>query len=608
MATWLSVPQNAIAARKAYGQTISDGTVTWVCVGPQVTWVAGYKWFLPLSGFSPPQPTNPYGSASVIDSNSNIQFVVSSGRSGSSAPSWNATKGGNTTDSGITWFNNGAFSQASLAWTKGYGYVAAFKSRTATDFFVTNIPNGLTVPLGAPTGSADGSISTASPVVKMATTSNAGAVVTVSGQGSLDPQVDTIVIFRSVDGSQDGPYFELTEIPNPPSVNGQPGTWTFQDTFADTLLDNLIEADTVGLNDPPPSGLVNLAYNNGRIWGSVGNIVYASSGSDILADNGNGLTGFAPSNNYPLTSPVSKLIAPTTGLLAFTTTDIWSVQGGPAATQYFPKITRAGVGLLSQNAITSLGAEIVLFSADRRLMSFIPGAGEVEPGLAIADQFSSLDPSKVYLTLHENGIDQGIFLADGSTGCFRLNPHQWPNNDAVWSTFATITGGCGMVQSIQTSAGVRSLLVGSTTNTQPLLKRDLTSHTDNGTPFTAYFIVGGIPLCHDSEIAELGFLNFTGPRNGSAPTVSYLLNEISGTFQQFASYVNDPPLLYGKTVTPSTVYRNRYYFKQTMSTGSAPPPVYCTDIQIRVDFPAEDAANEIARFTIHGGLYQDAND
>jgi len=591
-----------------YGQTTNDGTVIWTCVGAALTWTTSTKWYLPLVGFNPPTSTDPYGGADVIDTNADIEFVINSGKSQTPGPpAWTGV-GTQLVDGTVTWYNNGPAATQSLVFQKGYGYCYAFKARQANDFFVTNIPNGRSSVNGPPTGSADGSMSTASPIFKMATGSNAGAVITVSGQGSLDPQVDTVVVFRCVDGFQGGPYLELTEFPNPSPVNGNAGTWNFPDYIADTLLNPLVTADVVGINDPPPTGITNLAYHSGRVWGSVGNIVYASSGPQILPDNGNGLTGWAPANNFPLTSPVTKLVAPITGLLAFTTTDEWTISGGPAITQFFPAVTRQGVGLLSQNAITTLGAEIIMFTADRRLLAFIPGAGETNLGWNIQDQFSGFNPANVYLTLHENGIDNGVFLADGATGWFRCVPHSKPNNDIVFDTFATITGGAGMVQSIQTASGVRSLLIGGTSNSQPLLKRDLTTNQDNGTSYTANFTVAPGPLCHDGEICEGGFLTFTGPRTGSAPTLSYLLNETSGTYQQFATYVNDPPLLYGTTVNPTSVYRNRHYFKQTMSTGNPPPSVWFTDILINCAFIAENAANEMARFTIFGGVYKDPNE
>lgn len=549
----------------AYGANTTDGTVTWVCVGAKLEWSTATKWFLPTIGFTVPSPTDPYGGSEIKDSNGNIQIAINNGLSGSTEPTWATATGVQTPDGAgnLNWINNGSAAAQTLVITAGFGYGYAFKARTPTDFFVTNIPNGLNSPLGPPTGSGDGSISSMSPPFKMPTASNPGAVVQLTGKGSTDPQVDTIVIFRSEDGFQGGPYFELTEIPNPAVVNGMAGTWNFSDYFPDVDLDNLIEGDTVGQNAPPPVGLTNICYTQGRVWGSVLNVEFASSGNDIPPDNGNGLTGWNASNNFPLTSPVTANIAVNSGILAYTTTDEWSILGGPEIPQFFPAVTRAGVGLLSRNAITQLGAEIALFSADRRLLMFIPGQGETEPGLGIADQFSEFDPSKVYLTLYENGLDKGIFLADGSTGWFRLEAHSWPNNDPVWSPFATITGGCQMVQSIQTAPGVRSLLIGGTSTNQTIAFRDVSVNSDKGTPYASNFTVGGIPLTHDGEMAELGFITFTGPRIGSAPIVSYLLDETSGDYTTMPTYVSDPPLLYGANGQPTSVYRNRYYFKQS---------------------------------------------
>lgn len=591
-----------------YGQTTTDGQVTWVCVGNSLSWATNTLWDLPTGGFIPPQPTDPYGGAAVNDTNGNSEFCINSGKSGSSAPSWNTTTGGQTTDNGVTWFNNGGFIANALAFTKGYAWCYAFKSRTPTDFFVLNIPNGLTVPLGAPTGSQDGSISTASPIFKLPTGPNAGAVMTVSGVGSLDPQVDTVVIYRCVDGSQGGPYFELTEIPAPPPINGVAQPWSFADTTTDINLDNLIEADVIGLNLPPPTGMTTIAYHQGRVWGAVSNIVFASSGNDIPPDNGNGLTGWAPANDFPLTSPVSKLLAPITGLLAFTTTDEWTIAGGPFITQYFPSVTRQGVGVLTMNAVATLGAEVIVFTADTRLLSFIPGAGETNIGWNVQDQLQTYDPSKVYLTLHENGIDFGLFLGNGSTTYKRVVLHSQPNNDVVWSPTATITGGCGMLQSIQTSAGVRSLLIGGTAANEVINFRDITANSDNGAAFAQHFVISPGPICHDGEMCELGFITFTGKRTGSAPLPSYLTDEISGTFTDFMGYVSDPPALYGATGQPATLYRNRYYFKQSDSSGNPPPALWCTDILLRVDFVTENAAHEVARFTLFGGLHKDKND
>lgn len=559
----------SITWETAYGSTTLDGNVVWTCVGTSLSWATSTKWYLPLAGFAPPQPTQPYGGAAIAETTSGtqyVQFVINSGKSGTTAPSSWGTIGATTTDSGVKWYCDAEYTQNSLAWSKGYAYCYAYKARQTDDYFITNIPNGLTVPLGPPTGSTTGGISTASPIYKMATGPNAGAVNTVSGIGSLDPQVDTICIFRCTDGYQGGPYLELTEIPNPAPIGGVAQPWNFQDYIADVDLNALITADIVGLNDPPPAGLTNIAFHSGRVWGNVGADVYCSSGNDIIVDNGNGNEGWGSANVFPLKSPVNKLVPTQSGLISFTTSDIYIITGGPAVTQFFPAIIVPGVGLLSPNALIQLGGEIYFYSADRRLLAMMPGAGDSHMGFAIADKLSAtFDPASVYLTLHEQGYDNAIYLADGSAGWYRLNPHQPPDNSAIWSPYAAITGGCKMALSVETAPGVKSLLVGSGSANQPLLARDLAVWADNGTAYSAFFIVGSIVLAHPGQLAELGFLTAEFNRVGTSPTISFLLNETSGTFAQFSSYRNDPPLLYGTTLAPASLYSNRYYFKQSIT-------------------------------------------
>lgn len=197
-----------------YGAQTFDGTsgsaVTWSCVGTATpSWVATTKWYLPANGFAPPTLGQPYGSASVIDANGINQFVIDSGLSQTPGPpSWNGI-GDPTTDNGITWFGVSAFTSAGFSWTVGYGYVYAFASRRSTDFIVNNapplqIPNtnspNVLGPIGPPTGPGTGDVTTASPVTQIVG-GNTGAQIKVSGQGSLDPQFDTVLVFRSATAS-----------------------------------------------------------------------------------------------------------------------------------------------------------------------------------------------------------------------------------------------------------------------------------------------------------------------------------------------------------------------------------------------------------------------
>jgi hypothetical protein len=594
-----------------YGAITLDGQVSWVCVGPPMTWAASTKWFLPANGFSPPVANvNPYGGASILDSNTNVESVTSSGKSGGGAPAWATTVGSTTTDSGVTWTLTALAANfkgaTALAFTKGYAYAYAWKSRSATDFFVNNAPNGQPGALGAPIGSGAAGITTASPVFQMPVGSNAGALMQLSGSWPSDLQYDTVVVFRCTDGFQNGPYLELTEIAAPNPVNGvYQGGWTFYDSIPDIQLNPLIQADVVGLNSPPPVGLNYLDLHMNRIWGAVGNIVFASSGPDIPPGNGNGYEGWAPANTFPLQSPVNKTLASQSGLLCLTTSQPYIIAGGPSISQFFPWRIATGFSLGNPNGLQTIGGEIYMFTADGRFVGWQPGVGHSEPGFPIADQLAGFNPASVYVTEHASGQDPSAFyVCDGATGWFRLVPHASPGfvsvDQPVWSPFATITGGCTGVQSVNTAPGIRSLLIYQSNGT--ILKRDLTTAQDNGTNFSGNYVVGSIVLAHPGQLAELGFVTMEFAKQGS-PAVGYLLNEISGTFHQFTSSIFDPPDAYGNIFTPGSYVPNRYEFKQSVDSGGVPPFLGVRHMQLKVTYPAENAFHELFSFCIDGSLH-----
>ena len=223
-----------------YGAITQDNSVQWTCVGQEVPttnpsggWSVSTQWNLPIVGFAPPSPSQPYGGSEVIGSGY-VQSVINSGLSGNSAPSWSTTIGNLTYDpnsSEITWKTVALYSQNFIKWTSGYVYAYSYEARLADDIYNTTAPPGLSKPLGPPTGSETGLISTASPVFTI-TGSNTGAVNTISGIGSTDPQIDTIVIWRSADGGGSANMFFLTEIPAPPPIAGVAQPWSFSDYLA----------------------------------------------------------------------------------------------------------------------------------------------------------------------------------------------------------------------------------------------------------------------------------------------------------------------------------------------------------------------------------------
>jgi hypothetical protein len=634
-----------------YQQTTNDGAATWVCVGTSLAWAASTAWYLPVVGFVPPTKSQPFGGAAIVDTNTRNQFVTNSGKSAAAAPTWNGI-GVSTTDSGVTWYCVSAFTAVGFSWTKGMGYCYAFKARKQSDVFVlnapslqlsgTNSPNPIG-PLGPPTGCADGTVTTASPVIQI-TGANTGAQILVSGSGSTDPQFDTVEIYRSADGfGASGPYLFLTDIAMPPPVGNQPGTWNIIDFMPDTAtsslpgLNPLVTAPISHVNDPPPgsygstqfqaqsaqnatvpavgTGMIGVVYHQGRLWAHIGNTVFCSGGPDT--NPGNGFTAWNPANVFPFQSTVTRLLPTTSGLLVFTTTDLEFIGGGPSITSYYSQRIVSGLGLLSWNALTILGGTPFFVSADRQFLSLHADTGVTRIGKNIGDKLSQFDPSQAYVTYHGFGDqDQALFVSDGSSQWYRCDPAPAPDGKytgPVWSPKATIAGGFKAVASIETSPGVRQLLIGPNA-AGPILARDssFSTFSDNNAPYSSFFTMGAIMLAHPGQMAQCNFIEMDFVQTGTQPTVSVLFDELSATSQVpfeiiSNSFKSDPPKLYGASGQPQTLWMNRYFFSQTTPGNGItqdPVPAWCKFVQVKVDFGNVDTVgNELIGFAINGALW-----
>jgi len=548
----------------AYGDHTADGSVVWTCVGPPVTWAVNTIWHLPSAGFIPPSATSPYGGSQVIGSGF-VQAAITSGKSGLVQPTWsvisqNFVLDPSTSNTQITWRNVAAQAANSISWTKGYGYVYAFKARSAVDLYSPQSIGGGGVLLGSsastpspavdqgtfPTGSADGSVSTASPSVQMAAGANAGSVVYVSGIGSTDPQVDTISIFRTFDGG--ATYFWLTDIKNPSPINGVAQPWQFQDFLPDVAnnlfagLNTLVVAPINHSNDPPLPGAINMTQYFGRIFYSVGATVYASQGPNVGGSSqppGNGYTAFNPGQFFTFPSTVTREVPTNIGLLIFTTSDLGIVSGGPLISAMYPNIYIPGLGLTSYNALTVRGGLIDLFTADSQVVTLDPNQGVAGTGKSIADQLSvyngrstTFSPSSAYVSFHSQGHnDAALFVADGSTGWFRCVTTPAPDSaisGPLWSPKANIVGGVKAIASLEVAPGQHALLMGSTTSNQPVLVRDstYTTFSDNGSAYPANFTFGSMVLANPGQLAEVGFITCEFFKKGTSPRLAVLLDEV----------------------------------------------------------------------------------
>jgi hypothetical protein len=681
-----------------YGATTTDGTVVWTCVGTSMGWTSNTKWYLPSTGFYPPQTSGTssasYGGASIIDSNGDIEFIINSGLGGASHPTWNSV-GGYTADSGTAlvltqvtvgattatytgtitggaanglvgktfliggftnagnnalinvtastgstlvcsltsqvnetnpgtahqnaiWYNLEVKPAQSLGWTKGYSYAYSYKSRNLLDFYsvpsgsplAIPTPPGQSSPLPAPTGSLLGAVSTASPAFTV-TGGNAGAVNTVSGLGSTDPQVDTIVIWRSADGGGSSNMFELTEIPAPQPVNGVARPWSFQDFLPDLPtsvfpgLNELISAPIDEVNNPPLATFLPMEYNFERIWGATGQQVLFSGGPDTLV--GNPQAAFNPADEFPFLSNVLRIVKTTQGSVVYTANSLEIILGGPATASFFSVTLAPGIGLGNYNALDVYMGEQFFMDATGQLQVVSPTLSVTAAGFPIADQLMKFNPKTAYITFADLPNDTGIYIGTGSTtyngatGWFRMAPRQIPGGingpEPVWSPFAAITNGCQLLQAVETTPGIKKLLVGPALAGEEILKRDPTVYTDDGTPFDANFQLGSLWLVRRGELAILKFLESDFSMNTN-PTVSYLLNEISGTFNSFVTSqaLFDPPVLYGKIKAPTSYVPLRFYFS---STGSLALAVH---MQVGFDFGTTANADECFNFTIYGAI------
>lgn len=515
-------------------------------------------------------PVSPY--QLIEDSNGYLQKIIQSGMSNDAEPVWTENDGAVTQDNNAWWQNAGAYSiDGTEPWQWAYSY-----KNSVTD-----------------------SVSTASPLSQPVTISS-GSQIIVSGPGSTDPQVDTIVIYRTLQGG--GTPYYLDEIPAPP--NG--GAWTYVDNHPDDDLNIQIEAPINDMNDPPPTGLGPLAYHMGRIWGAVGSKVYWATGPDVTIGSGN--EAWSPSNVIDTQNQVARMEPVTLNngaLLIFNAADVIAIWGtGTDSNPFFPTRYAKGIGLLSYNALDMIGATIHMYTNANKQVSLDPSAGYTETGFPIGDQFRKVttggitqklyDPTKTYVTWHEQDSgDTALFVADGAVGWFRYSPVAAPESGFVWSPRAEVEGGTSAVQSVEIAVGVKALLVGPQTS-GPILQRDDTTNADNGTIYDdCYVIFGNIQLAENKEIAEVAAIVLNSMAVGTAPTCGLLLDEIAETttikFDMLERTSFDPPNI----PPPETLYDECF---TVMQNGMCP---LCQTMQLKIQWSPEDAPNELLQHTIY---------
>jgi hypothetical protein len=537
----------------ALGATVQDGpNVVWMNVGLPLKWTD--------LGATCPIFFHPI----ILDANGYLQNVLQPGKSGAlPGPNFKTLPGAITADGTASWVNAGEFAVAQTgAVLYGYEYM-----------------NSITVDL-----------SDMSPP-SVAITRNEGNEIIVQGPGSASAQTDIIVVFRTLQGGSTFGY--IGQLPNP----GAGQTWSFTDITSDADVNMEWQAQRAGEGTVLPIGASCLEYHNGHIFAAVGNVVYVSSGPDAVVGGSSGNAGF--DTTFTAQSKIIRFWVNSLGVAVFTVRDVYIVTGdGTDSNPFAMQRWISNLPLLNYDAFDVNFTTPYLFTANRTLLSLDPSAGIVEMSFPIADLVAAgFDPAKSTLTYHTAMTGEAAwFLSDGSANWYRLSPINAPDSGFNWNPRAQPAGGYSALQSVEIAPGVRALLVGPSAGGGPIRQRDSTTHLDTGTPYPAFGIIGSIVLANPGQLAALAWITIEAQGNaGKAPAVSLLLNETNGTYEAIPRTHQDPPNL-----PPSkSVLSNRHSVLQGQR------PVWCRHFRMRLDWPAEDADNELLTYTVFGQIWQE---
>lgn len=231
-----------------------------------------------------------------------------------------------------------------------------------------------------------------------------------------------------------------------------------------------------------------------------------SGGPDVLTGAPN--SAFSASDEFPYLANVTRCVKNSQGLVVFLTNEIDFIAGGPSTASFYDVTLAQGVGLASWNGLDIYAGEVCMLSSAGRALIISPSLSISDFGFGIADQILTLNPSEAYLPYQQVANDNAVYLADAAPAGIAAMRTRSPGNaqgpNPTWSPFATIASGygCGMVQSVEVSTGIKKVLVEGTGANGPILEPNLNVFTDNGNMFDANFTIGNLLLAHPGQISE----------------------------------------------------------------------------------------------------------
>lgn len=546
---------------------IAPGAQHWTNLGPPGSWQPSTVYANTIAGVNGP---------CIIDSNGNIQQATITGTSGTTVPTWPTTVGNTVVDNTVTWTCRS--NQGPLTVFSGYQYMYCYSTQSP-----------LTV--GGYYHRSDGS-----PV-----SFSTGAVFgpysyQVSGAFSTNPDVGSVDIYRTKDGGSSFDY--AGSVANNPAG----GSWNFTDNVTDANLNTalVIPLGSLLLNDPPPGspgshapagdaiGLI--TWWNGRFWGVSGNKVYFTAGPDVT--NGDPYACWPPANVFTFPGPAEALTGTSTDtspgvMLVWLPDEVKMIGGGPQTLSYYPDDLFENFGISSPNCVSKDGSLIRALTTQGQVFE-LSTQSKTEISVFIGDLVQSLPAATSYLTTHRNGLDNGIFLGDGS-----LNVLRYGVNVQAWSPTYKPVGGVKALRSIETSVGTYTLCAGRASAAGFILGRTLGSFLDDGQNYSACFVtIGNIVLSQPLEpLVPVYRIAGYFAAGGQIPQLAVMPNEINTSlgpgFTNVPNPIDEPAL--GATPSQTLMAKEwNLYEASTIRTS-----LLMHHLQVKISFPAENFASTI---------------
>lgn len=389
-------------------------------------------------------------------------------------------------------------------------------------------------------------------------------------------------------------------------------TWTFNDIFPDSQLDNEEVAPLAHANDPPPGSPGSLvpiggtisAFWSGRLWLAAGNQLLFSGGGDVI--NGIGNECFPPGNSWTFPGPITGLMPSGGGLVVTTSSQWWAILGGPETTTFYPEKVFDNFGCLNPNCLRMDMGVIYVYTSQKQVFQ-VQGTNQNEVSFWIAPTLNGQDtpsvtasawnPANSYLAVHREGEDAGMFLSNDIDSMLRMSLRygNWstiyqPNLGTAAGSPPSSTPRCGAIQSVETQPGQFTLLVGDTQPGGFIYQRNLDAFEDDGGAYPANAIIGNIVCAEMGEpMVPLHFFSGYFMNVGNVPAVSFLPNEIFTTdtrkFTPLPVVQNEPVFL----IPSQSLMAKRWPVLMNQNAT----PLMVKHVQINVDFGSDTAKNEL---------------